>query len=328
MNKKRKRNSKQLKPPQLPIELWEIVAEQVDEQKDLYNLLRAVPTLGRHSLSELLQDKLKERFIITAESFNKSGHRTIEWLLNGGRHRGGDLPAYESFYNNGNTSTQRWYKDGNQYRKDSGKPIFKEYYEDGKNIKSKLWENKSKTVFISYYLNYKIKYKHCKTNNSFDSNNDNPPECEYYEDGTPKLKKWYDSGRLYRGDDLPAVVEYHSCGKMQRQAWYTTYETMGMLHRDKGLPAVVKYYPSGKKKCEEWYEYGVSHCINGPSEIHYWENGNRRIEEWYREGFYYRNYNEPTTIEFYENGTLKRVKRDTRYITTRSDNYVKTFGIG
>ena len=77
-----------------------------------------------------------------------------------------------------------------------------------------------------------------------------------------KQEKWYNNqGKLDRGDDLPAVINYYkNDGGRFSEQWFKN----GVRHRDSqlidgktiDLPAFIMYYKNEKKRREDWWKNG------------------------------------------------------------------------
>jgi len=50
-------------------------------------------------------------------------------------------------------------------------------------------------------------------------------------------EEWRIDGRLHRGEDLPASIQYHDNGSVSRKVWYNN----GYVSREGDKPALIDY---------------------------------------------------------------------------------------
>lgn len=84
------------------------------------------------------------------------------------------------------------------------------------------------------------------------NNNDTHRDIfEYHNRRAPKFEEWRNkTGRLHRTDG-PARIEYWPNGQPHQKTWYQH----GQQHRENG-PAVTVYHPEGTIKHEQWRKNG------------------------------------------------------------------------
>ncbi len=307
MKEKRKRKGKleKLKAPELPLELWVLIADQIKDSKDLLNLTLSVPLFGLYTLNETTQQKMKNRFIKeyrvlttydkrkrteyrlpnrclhdptndipAVTSYESDGITLIykHWFKNGRPHRNGDDPAVITYhFMTKIPDIKKWYKNGEHFRA-GGLPYSIEYYQTGK-VKAKRWK---------------------KVNNL-------PIEIQYYHTGSIRAEFQFLYGRhCLQKLNVPAKIYYHLNGHKKEEWWYEK----GTRHRENG-PAVAYYYENGNPKKEEWLKMGQRHREDGAAITTYYENGNKKKEQWFKNKKLFRD-DGPANIWYNEAG--KRIK--------------------
>jgi len=97
---------------------------------------------------------------------------------------------------------------------------------------------------------------HYKYNGSIFRFGGGPAVIYYYESGRVKTYRYYDRpGVLYRGDDLPAIIDYSDDKRSKILSEYY-FNSNGKSHRDYNLPSVIEYNRNGTIKNQFWYKNG------------------------------------------------------------------------
>lgn len=152
----------------LPNDIWEVITYMADPYT-FNNLVRAIPHLGRKTLTPTYQKYIREKYMVLDGSTKmfKRHHSIYDfpaikndnvsiWMQHGKRHRDNDRPAEIRHKMN----KKVWYKNGNKHR--DYKPavitqnlskIYAYWYEDGR----KYGELKKEPR--GYYDNRYIKYE-------------------------------------------------------------------------------------------------------------------------------------------------------------------------
>lgn len=110
----------------------------------------------------------------------------------------------------------------------------------------------------------------------------NSPLFTYHENGNIKTEIWKNNlpFGLHRENDLPAWNSYYENGIKNSEEWR---KNGSFYKRENNLPNRILYNPKGIKKEEIWYdETGNYHREEEPSYIEYYENGNKRRERWFK----------------------------------------------
>lgn len=74
-------------------------------------------------------------------------------------------------------------------------------------------------------------------------------------------KIWYKEGKIHRGDDKSAIIEYYLSGKIKARTWYKE----GKIHREGDLPAIETFIDNIENNTGQyqiWYFEGVIHRNN------------------------------------------------------------------
>ncbi len=196
MNKRKR----ELKIPELPLELWAMVGEVGGPEVWLV-LIRSIPDMGRYSLRKSTQKKMKTKFG-KWDIFKKEGKIITKTyrLPNGKIHRE-DGPASIYYYLNGNKWEELWFKDDKRHRNDG--PAYIKYYENG-NKKEERWYTGGK--------------KHRE---------DEPASIHYYCNGNKTAERWFKDDKRHREDD-PAMIKYYKNGNKMKEWWYKNGKRMTM----------------------------------------------------------------------------------------------------
>ncbi len=268
LTKKRKRGSTKLKPPELPLELWVLIADQIKNAQDWLNLVLTLPLLGLYTLNKDVQTKSKKQFTQRSLHVRKDRFRIIYTLPDGQKFRSGNSPTVICYHTN--ISGRDWYEDG--------------WYDIRKGL-SYLTYRKNGSAVIQYADYGKI-WKTVWYKNGKKHRDGAPAVISYYMNGKKHKEKWYCNGQLHSVNDRPAVVIHsrlydseltmiwYKHGKRHRtngkyalyihdeniydqdtleKAWYKN----GNLHRSNNKPARKTYYCDNErwiKEEQEWHQ--------------------------------------------------------------------------
>ncbi len=162
----------------------------------------------------------------------------------------------------------------------------------------------------------KIKSKEYKTNDVYDSINDEPSLTMYGRDDSIILKQWHKNGILHR-ENKPCVQKF-----INNELQYEEYRVNGKLHRDV-LPAQIfvnikeKWYQNGELLSDilyddnknivekRWYQNRKLHRDNEPALISYYSDENIKEEKWYKKGNLFHTSDNPSVKKYYKNGNIK-----------------------
>ena len=187
------------------------------------------------------------------------GRGSIEYYLNGARHRAGG-PAVS--YYDATCGILRWYHHGRLHRYDGpAVETFSDLGEDSEGF-----------------------YRHREEwywNGVRQRIGDGPALTERF-DGAYLLEAWYVQGRLHRVDGPARITRSDDGITIQ---WY--YHDR--LHRE-NAPAVIRR--EGNNRVREWYRYNLRHREDGPAFISQEEG----IYQWYLNGVYYGDHHQGQAI--------------------------------
>ncbi len=267
---------------ELPLELWVMVGE-VGGPEVWRILTLAIPNMGRYSLNENVQIRMKTMFLTKSIEMEKGVGGNIYQITsyklpNGELHNTNEEPACTShllatigehfgeLHNEESACTgvgehlilnsKRWYRNGKLHREN--KSAWVEYHENGNKIKEE-W------------------YKDDKSHRE-----DGPAWIYYYENGNKWIEWWWKDDKRHR-EDGPAFIQYYKNGNKKEEQWWKDDKK----HREND-PAIIQYYVNGNKQLEQWYKDDKKHREDGPAWIYYYENGNKIVEKWYKDDKIYR----------------------------------------
>ncbi len=297
LTRKRKREN-EIKPPQLPLELWVIVTEQIKDSEDFLNLMLTIPSLGLYSLRA--QEKFKTQFTIRDEKIY-CGRKLVKYILPNGTIYGNGIDPTIIHYWSDTTkkASEEWYKGEHRHRNDN-LPATIIYREDGKNLDRQAWYEHGK-LRIKGDLPCEVKYWSDSSVRWDIVFKDDPHYKEsFYYEGTKYKELWYKDTKLHR-EDGPAHIEWWPNGNKREETWYTN----GLTHRNDD-PAVTLYYIDGTKEKEDWYVNGTNHRIGAePAETQWWGNGEKRMDAWWKDGINHRE-DGPAIISYTDTGAKKK----------------------
>ncbi len=293
MLKKRKRDLKELlKPPELPLELWELIVMQLDDPQDWLNLTLANPVVGEYSLTESCQKKIRakyvKKYIEEGKPVQYGEHldfgEMISYKLSNGKLQNPAVgsPALTHIYPLAKIMKKTWYERGRKHRDKEPACIL---YEGDHKRREEWYKNGKKhreggPAAILYYKNSKQKQSETWYKNGKNHREDAPAYIYYRKTGEIRREEWWQDGKR-RQDGLPFKILYFKRGKIQREEWW---KNQG-LHRDFD-PAYILYHCRGTKKVEMWYKNGRHHRDNGlPAVVMYENDGSTKTcEEWWVNG--------------------------------------------
>ena len=125
--------------------------------------------------------------------------------------------------------------------------------------------------------------------------NDKPAVIEFHTSGKVREMIWYKNGDFHRDGDKPAWIDYTNKNNIARQSWYKD----GKRHRDGDKPAYIEYYDDGQTVRQQiWYQNGKINRddYKKPSSIEYHSNGSVKTEEWHVQSKMYK------TVSYDRNG--------------------------
>ena len=220
LTRKRKRELKEL-IPRLPLELWMMVGE-VAGPEAWRSLTLTIPNMGRYSLNEKVQIRMKNMFLKKSTKMKRGilGHfyQIISHRLpNGELHNPlnnsdeEEKAAYMKYKKIEGVDVlviKKWYKDGQKHREDG--PARIKYHENGDKYEEGWYKNRKK------------------------HREGEPAEIAYYDHEIKMREAWYKDGKRHR-DDGPAVSWYDVNGSISgkgehaAQAWYKNGEEILFL---------------------------------------------------------------------------------------------------
>ncbi len=272
LTRKRKRELKKL-IPRLPPELWEMVADQVENSVDWLNLILTVPMLVSYSLRVITQEKMKTKFTIV--SIRDSTTKVMYRLPNGALHNtnGPAIISYREWDIDYHRYKHRemWYKDNIKHREDG--PAITEYFSDGKKqmeiwcVNGKQCNKKDYPIEIRYYQSGNKSQERWVAPRL----NSEATEIHYHENGKKTIEYWWSSNAEYACPESDFFTEHTD---------YNGWRGSEYIHKENS-PGIIYYYPDGQKQEEYWIEKGINWRVGDlPSWTSFWENGTKKIEQW------------------------------------------------
>ena len=120
------------------------------------------------------------------------------WKNNDILHRDNDEPTIITYYKNGNLKAKIWYQNDKKHR-DNDEPAIIVYYKNG-NLKAKIW-----------YQNDKA-----QRNPSSPGENIKPSKIEYYKTGNIKSETWYINNIIKSEEGEPDNITYNEDGTVDK----------------------------------------------------------------------------------------------------------------
>ncbi len=270
LTRKRKRelDELKLKPPRLPLELWVLIGE-VGGIKMWWTMVSTIPQLGRYSLSDNVQKRIKKKFTVYKKHEIIDGVNTDiheYYKINNKYHRE-DGPAHIIYGDGyGKKWKEYWYKNGKKHREDGPAEIYyridgEVYYEEWF-YEGRVHRGGNKPARIRYREDKKVAEEHWFVNGRRQKRLGKPFAIWYGEDGTKEREKYYED------ENIVLQRIFRAGGTKLAEAWYKGT----VIHREQG--AAVTWYDAEERKFKEyWYNHGHLSDRQGPAEQWYREDG-------------------------------------------------------